>query len=343
MLALRKRKLLTPPPSRTPHPTGQFAGAQRDAQGRFLNPGGERALRPIRGMLRSRLEGGGTAWPHRIVDPAYPQPPKTVPAGHVAVTFVGHSTFLLRFAGGPTLLTDPIWSERCSPVQFAGPRRVRAPGLAFEKLPRIDAILLSHSHYDHCDIPTLQRLQHRDQPQIVTGLGNAALLARKGMRDVLELDWWQDAPLPHGARATFLPARHVAARSPQDFARTLWGAFGVQTASGRLCFLGDTAYGTHLAEIGRHAGPFGVALIPIGAYEPRWFMRMMHMDPEDAVQAARAIRARRSVAMHFGTFRLTREPIDEPPVKLAAARAAAGLREEEFVVPGFGETLVLPL
>lgn len=266
-----------------------------------------------------------------------------MPEGHVAITFVGHATFLIRFAGGPVLLTDPIWSERCSPSRLVGPRRVRAPGLDFEALPRIDAVLLSHNHYDHMDLPTLRRLVARDRPAMVTGLGNAAYLARKGIAGARELDWWGRAPLPGGLEATFLPARHFSARGLTDRARTLWGGFAVASPGGRLLFLGDTAFGTHLAEIGQRLGPSGVALIPIGAYAPGWFMERVHMTPEQALEAARLVGARASLAMHFGTFKLTHERIEEPVERLHAARAAAGLTPDVFRVPGFGETIVLPL
>lgn len=288
-------------------------------------------------------EGTGARWPRRVPNAPFPPAPEIVPDGHVAITFVGHSTFLLRFAGGPTLLTDPIWSARCSPVPFLGPRRVRPPAIAFDALPRIDAVLLSHNHYDHADLPTLRRLVRRDRPAIVTGAGVGRWLARRGMPGAQELDWWQGAPLPGGLHATYLPARHFSARGVTDRARTLWGGFAVQAPAGRLVFLGDTAMGGHMNEIGDRIGPVGVALIPIGAYDPGWFMRPVHMSPEEALDAARILRARASVAMHFGTFKLTLEPMDEPAARLHAARDAAGLPPGFFRVPGFGETLVLPL
>ncbi|MBO1074464.1 MBL fold metallo-hydrolase [Roseomonas marmotae] len=290
-----------------------------------------------------RERNQGTPWPAWVEDPPYPAPAPP-PEGHVSVTFIGHATFLIRFHGGPTLLTDPIWSERCSPFRFAGPKRVRRPGLDFDALPHIDAVLLSHNHYDHCDIPTLQRLRDRFAPPILTGLANGALLARHGLKDVVELDWWQEAPLPGGATATYLPARHVGARTLLDRGRTLWGGFGLHAGGGgHVCFAGDSAWGAHFEEIGHFAGPFDLALLPIGAYEPRWFMQQVHMNPEESVRAFQALRTRQALAMHFGTFRLTQEAIDEPPRALAAALAAAGIPEEDFVVPGCGQTFVVPL
>ncbi|MFB9971813.1 MBL fold metallo-hydrolase [Pseudoroseomonas cervicalis] len=185
-------------------------GAQK--RGRvFLNPDGSLPGHRLGAVWRMLREGGGTPWPDWIENPVYPPPPEA-PPGQAVVTFLGHASFLIRLPGGPTLLTDPIWSDRCSPLRFAGPKRVRAPGMGFDALPPIDAVLLSHNHYDHCDIPTLKRLQRRFAPRIITGLGNAKLLAKHGMEDVLELDWWQPAPLPGGAWAHYVPARHATAR-----------------------------------------------------------------------------------------------------------------------------------
>lgn len=322
----------------TPLP-GLPQGAQR-VKGRFLNPDGTRAGQSRGALWRLSREPAGPPWPERVEDPPQP-PPAEPPPGHVAVTFIGHSSFLLRFAGGPTLLTDPVWSERCSPFSFAGPKRVRPPAIPLEKLPPVDAVLLSHNHYDHMDLPTLRRLS---PVPIVTGLGNGAYLARKGVPGAVELDWWQETPLPGGAMATYLPMKHFSARTPFDGGRMLWGGFAVRTREGRrLIFCGDTAYGPHLAEIGARLGPFAVGLVPIGAFVPRWFMHVVHVDPAEAVQARSDLRVGTAIAMHFGTFRLTRETFDAPVKGMEAARAASGLPEAAFRVPAFGETLILPL
>ena len=283
-------------------------------------------------------EGSGTPWPDHVEDPPQPAPTEP-PPGHVAVTFVGHATFLIRIAGGPTLLTDPIWSERCSPLSFLGPKRVRPPGLALDALPPLDAVLLSHNHYDHMDIPTLRRLR---APRILTGLGNAAILARHGIAGAEDLDWWDEREVG-GVAVTYLPMRHFSARGIRDRGRALWGGFALRTPHGSLVFCGDTAHGPHLAEIGARLGPFAVGLVPIGAYDPRWFMRVVHMDPAEAVRARAELGVDTAVAMHFGTFKLTQEGVDAPPTALRAERAAAGLPDDAFRVPAFGETLVLPL
>lgn len=320
-------------------PRGAPQGAVR-VKGRFLNPDGTRPGQTRRALWRLSREPAGPPWPEWVEDPPQP-PPAEPPPGHVAITFIGHSSFLLRFAGGPTLLTDPVWSKRCSPFSFAGPKRVRAPAIPLERLPPIDAVLLSHNHYDHMDLPTLRRLH---PVPVITGLGNGAYLGRKGMPGAVELDWWQEAPLPDGATATYLPMKHFSARTPFDGGRMLWGGFAVRTREGRrLIFCGDTAHGPHLAEIGARLGPFAVGLVPIGAFVPRWFMHVVHMDPAEAVQARADLRIGTAVAMHFGTFRLTREAFDAPVRDMEAARAAAGLPDTAFRVPAFGETLLLPL
>ncbi|MBP0492933.1 MBL fold metallo-hydrolase [Pararoseomonas indoligenes] len=313
-------------------------GARRGPDGRFLNPDGCVAGNPLREVWRMMREGGGTPWPRHLDDPPE-APPTEPPPGHAAITFIGHATFLIRLHGGPTLLTDPIWSERCSPFSFAGPRRARAPGLALTALPPLDAVLLSHNHYDHLDVPTLRALK---PPRVITGLGNSRILTRNRLPEAEELDWWGETSVGR-ARITYLPARHFSARAIGDRGRSLWGGFAIQVTEGAILFAGDTAHGEHLRQIGAEAGPFAVGLIPIGAYEPKWFMRAVHMNPAEAVRAREETRTRTAVAMHFGTFKLTQEGIDEPARALAEARGAAGLAEADFIVPRFGQTLVLPL
>ena len=314
-----------------------MSGARRGRDGRFLNPDGSPAGKRLPEVLRLMLGGDGARWPRRVKDPpqAAPAPP---PAGHVAVTAIGHARFCIAFPGGPVLLADPVWSKRASPFRFIGPRRARAPGQPLDALPRPDAVLVSHNHYDHLDLRTLRRIAGLWAPPVLTGTGNAALIARAGLREVRELDWWEAHDLPGGHRVTYLPMRHGSARGFGDRCRALWGGFAIETAQGaRAFFCGDTAWGPHIAEIGERLGPFDVALVPIGAYEPRWFMRSVHMDVEEALEAHRALRARTSIAMHFGVFKLTREPIGEPVERLLALRG-----EADFRIPAFGETLTVP-
>jgi L-ascorbate metabolism protein UlaG (beta-lactamase superfamily) len=301
----------------------------------FFNPGTVPSRRGLIQVLRWRTNGKHVPWQKPPPDPAFPPPPATVEQGTAAVTFINHSTFLIRLPGA-VLLTDPIFSERCSPVAWAGPQRARPPGIALADLPRPDIVLLSHNHYDHMDIPSLRELQRRHSPRFVTLLGNARILARHGIQ-ATELDWWQDTTVA-GLRLTATPARHFSARTPWDRNRALWGGFMVDTGAGQILFAGDSAAGPHWADIRAHLGPPALALLPIGAYEPRWFMAAAHMNPDEAVEAHLALGARRSVGMHFGTFQLTDEAIDAPLHALAAARTAHGLSQADFDTHGFGET-----
>ena len=255
----------------------------------------------------------------------------------VAVSFINHATFLIRLPGA-VVLTDPMFSERCSPVSGLGPKRVRPPGLALSDLPRPDVVLLSHNHYDHMDLPSLRKLHRLHAPKFVTLLGNARHLAGLGI-EAVELDWWQT--LNVGAlRITATPARHFSARTPFDRNRALWGGFmlAAEAGAGQVLFAGDSGAGSHWDDIGARLGAPDLALLPIGAYEPRWFMAPVHMNPAEAVQAHLALGARSSIGMHFGTFQLTDEAIDAPVIALEAARREAGLTPEDFAVLGFGET-----
>ncbi len=303
--------------------------------GRFFNPGSGGQVRGLLDVLRWRLRGRRTPWPKPPPDPDFPPPPATVAPGTAAVTFINHATFLIRLPE-TVVLTDPIFSQRCSPLSWAGPKRARPPGIALADLPRPDIVLLSHNHYDHMDRPSLRELRRRHAPLFVTMPGNARILRGFGI-DAIELDWWQEARL--GAlRVTGTPARHFSARTPFDRNRTLWGGFMLRAEAGQILFAGDSAAGPHWREIRGRLGAPDLALLPIGAYEPRWLMRAVHMNPAEAVQAHAALGARWSVGMHFGTFQLTDEAIDAPVHALAAATRAASV--PGFGTLGFGETRV---
>ena len=312
---------------------------------RFFNPAladVASATHGLSDLLRWRAERQRKAWPRLTQNPVLPPPPSNAEAGTAAISFINHSSFLIRFANA-VVLTDPIFSQRCSPLPGVGPRRVRPPGLALTDLPRLDLVLLSHNHYDHMDLPSLREIQRRHDPHIVTLLGNAAILARHGLRAV-ELDWWQETVVG-GLSIVATPARHFAARTPFDRNRALWGGFMLRSAvdEGRVLFAGDSGAGPHWAAIQTRLGAPNVALLPIGAYEPRWFMAPVHMNPAEAVDAHLALGARRSIGMHFGTFQLTDEAIDAPLVGLEAARQAAGLADGVFSTQEFGETRVYDL
>jgi L-ascorbate metabolism protein UlaG (beta-lactamase superfamily) len=294
-------------------------------------------MQPVTAVPRMLFERR-TRWPARIDEPPK-QPPRRDDASAV-VTFIGHATFLIQTAAG-NILTDPMYSERAGPWNLLGPRRVRPPAISFNDLPPIAIILLSHNHYDHCDVRTLGMLARRFDPMVITPVGNAPLVRSAGMRRVEELDWWQDAktlPLP----ITLTPAHHFSARGALDRNRALWGGFVIVAGGRRLYFAGDTAYAPFFGDIRRRLGPFDLALLPIGAYEPRWFMQSVHMNPAEAVQAHLDLEAPESIGMHFGTFQLTTEGIDEPLRALEHAREARNVPASRFRTIGFGQSVHLP-
>jgi N-acyl-phosphatidylethanolamine-hydrolysing phospholipase D len=257
---------------------------------------------------------------------------------------VGHASLLVQLAG-LNILTDPMWSQRASPVQFTGPRRWVPPGIAFADLPPIDVVLQSHNHYDHLDDYTVRRLA-REHPGATWAvpLGLAQFVRRRGVPSdaVRELDWWQEQAL--GAiRVVCTPAQHFSGRSFRDRGATLWCGWALAAQDGkRVFFAGDTGYHPEFAQIGERCGPFDLSLMPIGAYEPRWFMRYLHMNPEEAVAAFRALGAGGAmVPIHWGTFKLTDEAMDEPPVRAHAAFLAAGLPIDAYRQLAHGETLTL--
>jgi N-acyl-phosphatidylethanolamine-hydrolysing phospholipase D len=263
------------------------------------------------------------------------------PASRITVTWVGHASLLVQI-GGLNVLTDPMWSARASPVGFAGPHRWVAPGIPFAELPPIDVVLQSHNHYDHLDDSTVRAVAraHPDATWLVP-LGLKPFVHRRGARVIHERDWWETA-LVGPAQFTCTPAQHFSGRSFGDRGATLWCGWVIAAPdAGRVFFAGDTGYHPEFGLIAERAGPFDVALLPIGAYEPRWFMRYIHMNPEEAVAACRDLQARTMVPIHWGTFKLTDEAMDEPPVRARAAWHAAGLPRDGYRQLAHGETLAL--
>jgi N-acyl-phosphatidylethanolamine-hydrolysing phospholipase D len=267
--------------------------------------------------------------------------------GELRVTWVGHATFLLQL-GRANLLTDPVWSRRASPVPWLGPARLTEPGLPFDELPPIDAVLLSHDHFDHLDRPTVRRLHERfgDALLWIAPLGYTAWLGGLGIRRVAELDWWQSVRFTAAGQeldVVALPAQHWTRRSLVFESDRLWASFAIRAGdAGRVYFAGDSGYFGGFREIGRRLAPFDAALLPIGAYEPRWFMRPAHMNPEEAVRAYQDLgSAGTFVGMHWGTFQLTDEPVLEPPERARAAWCDAGLPASALWLPRHGETRVL--
>jgi N-acyl-phosphatidylethanolamine-hydrolysing phospholipase D len=261
-------------------------------------------------------------------------------ASRITATWVGHSTLLLQL-GGVNVLTDPMWSARASPFRFAGPRRWVPPGVELHDLPPIDLVLQSHNHYDHLDDRTVRALA-RAHPQAswLVPLGLGAFMGQRGARNVIECDWWQEAAVG-SIRITCVPAQHFSGRALVDRGDTLWCGWALATGVRRVFFAGDTGYHPEFPLIAERCGPFDLAFLPIGAYEPRWFMRYLHMNPEEAVDAFRVLRARTMVPIHWGTFKLTDEAMDEPPLRARAAWTAAGLPPGAYRQLAHGETLVL--
>jgi L-ascorbate metabolism protein UlaG (beta-lactamase superfamily) len=307
-------------------PTDHFNGKT------FFNPG-EASGRGLRDLLKWKLTGHPVPWPDKVEVVPRALPPAPVSDGIVA-TWVGHSTFVLRTASA-VMLTDPIFSDRASPLSWMGPKRVAAPGVDFDLVPKVDVVLLSHDHYDHCDLPSLRRLARRDNPLTVSPLGHRSLLAGAGFSRIVELDWWETHACGPGTSVTLVPARHWSRRRPFGTNRRLWGGFMLRSGGRLVYFAGDSGYQEGLfAEIGRRCGAPDLAMIPIGAYEPRWFMSDAHMNPAEAVRVHREIGARRSVAMHWGTFHLTDEGREEPVRALEAARGEG----DHFAVLAPGES-----
>ena len=267
--------------------------------------------------------------------------PRAAP-DHLTATWVGHTSVLLQL-GGLNILTDPVWSERASPFSFAGPRRFSPPGVAFDSLPIIDAVVISHDHYDHLDERTARRLVSRFPAAAWRApLGVGKLLRSIGVRDVEEMTWHQRAKLGDITLAC-VPAQHFSGRSPFNRDHTLWCGWVLSSDCHSVFFAGDTALNPSFAGIGRDYGPFDLALMPIGAYDPRWFMRSVHMDPEECVKAAEMLAADKRdlplvLATHWGTFKLTDEPLDEPPLRMRQAWSKAGFDAERLWIPRLGET-----
>ncbi len=315
-------------------PTPHFDGS------RFSNPG-HRKESSVAGYLWLRLTEGQATWPDAVPVAPEPPPPPRVDDGSARITFVGHATVLIQVAG-LNILTDPMWSERASPFSFAGPKRVQAPGVAFDALPRIDVVLISHDHYDHLDLPTLRRLDARDRPQVIVPLGNKALVAAEMPASrVSEHDWGDSVALGRGTTVHLEPMLHGSGRSPFDQQATLWAAFVVQAGPLKIYHVGDTGYGdgAMFRATGQKYGGFDLAILPIGAYEPKSFMADSHMPPADAVRVMADVRARRAMAHHFEAFQLGFEAYEAPRQALAAALKAAQLAEDRFVAPKPGQAL----
>jgi N-acyl-phosphatidylethanolamine-hydrolysing phospholipase D len=349
---------MTDLPSRPSHhaPDGRFRNPWPEAEprsfGDVLRWGLARLARRLRGEGRDRSR-------FEIASPSYASP--RAPADALTITWVGHSTALVQM-GGANVLTDPMWSRRASPLRWMGPARRVPPAIPLDALPPIDLVLVSHNHYDHLDDATVRRLAARHpHASWMAPLGLATWLRRRGARAVTELDWWDAAHVASAAgplSVTATPAQHFSARGLRDRMRTLWCGFAIAAGAHRVLFCGDTGNHPEWRAVGARLGPFHAVLAPVGAYEPRWFMRPVHMDPDEAVAALRALdegarahdapahdapahRRPVMVPIHWGTFPLTDEPLDEPPARTRDAWRRAALPDEELWLLRHGETKVL--
>lgn len=261
----------------------------------------------------------------------------------VTITWIGHTSFLVQIAG-LNVLIDPIWSERASPVQFAGPKRWVPPGVEFDHLPPVDVVILSHDHYDHLDARTVSRLAFRYPAALwFAPLGVSDFLRERGARDVTERDWWQESTV--GAlQLACVPAQHFSGRSVFGRNTTLWCGWILRSPERSIFFAGDTGLHPEFGRIASRYGPFDLAILPIGAYEPRWFMGSVHMNPDDCIKAIEELaengRDRRLImaAAHWGTFKLTDEPMNEPPIRMRALWEQAGRDQNELWILQHGET-----
>jgi len=277
---------------------------------------------------------GATKWPEWAPSPYSDRPPRRVDGGALRVSFVGHATLLIQTAG-VNILTDPVWSMRASPVSFAGPKRVNDPGVPFDALPPIDVVLVSHCHYDHLDVATLSALATPHRPRVVTPLGNDTIMRGHDTAIAAEArDWHERVEIGPGIAITPVPMRHWSARGLLDRNKALWAAFVIETPHGKIYFVADSGYGDghHFRAAREHYGPLRLAILPIGAYEPRWFMRDQHMNPSDAVKALADCGAAQALAHHHGTFQLTDEAIDAPVIALQAALEQEKIPRERFAV-----------
>jgi L-ascorbate metabolism protein UlaG (beta-lactamase superfamily) len=308
--------------------------------GRFCNShapvGGPKTfLDFLRWKVRSKSRG----WPSQINRSVPPKIPSQIGADEVYITHINHSSLLIQLEN-LNILTDPVLSTRAGPYPWLGVKRVQPPGLSIAQLPKIDLVLVSHNHYDHMDLDTLRLLWEKDHPVFVIPLENRRYLKEAGIESVIELDWWEEYRINPSQAIILTPAQHWSRRGPFDYCKALWGSFLIQSHLLKIYFAGDTGYNTHFKQIKEEYGKMDVSLLPIGAYEPRWFMREAHMNPDDAVQAHLDLESTLSIGIHCETFQLTDEGFDEPRIELQNSLSSRGLKTDEFLVPDNGQTIL---
>ncbi len=277
-------------------------------------------------------------WPLWLDDNKKPTLIQPTKQKSLTITFVNQASFYIQ-TQNLSLLTDPVFSMRTSPVTFAGPKRVRPPGLQISEIPKLDIVLISHNHYDHMDKESIQQLSARFNPLFIVPLKNKELVQSFGAKRVIELDWWQESQELPLIKVTLVPSQHWSSRGFFDRNTALWGGFVIEADGLNVFFAGDTGYGPHFSWIQKKWPGMDLSILPIGAYEPRWFMGAYHMNPQDAVKAHKDLNARRSIGCHFGTFQLTDEAIDAPLKDLEKAKAIYQIQDEHFQTLMNGESL----
>lgn len=300
----------------------------------FFNPGQKGDLKSFWQVLKWKMTADTVEWPEHVPNKNYPFRPIT-PTEKVNATFINHSTFLIQLQG-MNILTDPVYSERASPYTFVGPKRARLPGIPFEVLPKIDVVVISHNHYDHMDMETLKQLDAKFHPLFLVPLGDEKKLRKNGIQTVKAMDWWEEVKV-RDVKITFAPAKHWSARELWDKNECLWGSFMIDSGNSKIYHAGDTGYGPHFLDIKSRLGAPDLALLPIGAYMPRWFMKPHHMDPEDAVKAHIDLGSAKSIGMHFGSFQLTDEGIDEPETYLGRELQKYKIQPDKFIILDQGQ------
>ena len=334
---------------KVPQLSDHFNGTQ------YFNPGDPEFTNQAPGQEKKRIGSRwfwhwllGNDWPEwpalKNVNPG-PPPEKRLKKGVIRVTPIGHSTFLIQM-DGVNILTDPIWSERCSPVSWAGPKRHMAPGIRFEDMPPIDVILLSHNHYDHLDLPTLSRFADKGTGRAIVPMGNPGLVRKSGIPVVDELEWWQSVQLSPEVTITLVPARHFSLRTLWDRNKALWAGFVISGPSGSIYYAGDTGYGPHFREIKRRFGPIKIAILPISPFRPQQAEQLLqvnrytvHMGPEEAVRAHLDLNAQLSIAAHFQVFQLGFDGFDDAVNGLKSALHERNLKSDVFIAPTPGEAI----
>jgi len=302
----------------------------------FFNPWGINATKNLWDVIKWKMNSTASKWPEN----------ETIQENNEAllfdgnsnslhITYIGHATTYIQNSK-QSILTDPQFSDRASPVSFAGPKRFRKPALQIDDIPKLNVVIISHNHYDHLDLPTLKKLFQKFRPTFIVPLGNKKLLGDEGIQNVIELDWWQTHE-----NIQLVPVSHWSARGIFDRNQTLWGGFVISLDQRKIFFAGDTGYGPHFKMIYEKLGAMDVSILPIGAYAPRWFMKDQHMDPTDALKAHEDLKSKQSFAIHFETFQLTDEAFLEPRQRLTEEMSKNKMTPSEFFIPKFGQTLIV--